>query len=91
MPGRVRGQQLAACRKQEGTSHFLWTKTFGDKQTEAREKSKPEITLDFCQLKLLLTKICQMTKARIIALSDIKTPKTVGGPRHAGKQRLFVN
>ena len=53
MPGRVRGQQLAACGKQEGTSHFLSTKTFGDKQTEAREKSKPEITLDFCQLKLL--------------------------------------
>ena len=46
MPGRVRGQQLAACRKQEGTSHFLSTKTFGDKQTEAREKSKPEITSD---------------------------------------------
>ena len=47
MPGRVRGQQLAAGRKQEGTSHFLWTKTFGDKQTEAREKSKQEITSDF--------------------------------------------
>ena len=47
MPGRVRGQQLAGCGKQEGNSHFLWTKTFGDKQTEAREKSKPEITSDF--------------------------------------------
>ena len=56
MPGRVRGQQLAACRKQEGTSHFLLTKTFGDKQTEAREKSKPEITFDFCQLKLFPAK-----------------------------------
>ena len=53
MPGRVRGQQLAACRKQEGTSHFLLTKTFGDKQTEAREKSKPEITSD-----LLSTETC---------------------------------
>ena len=56
MPGRVRGQQLAGCGKQEGNSHFLWTKTFGDKQTEAREKSKPEITSDFCQLKLLSAK-----------------------------------
>ena len=56
MPGRVRGQQLAACGKQEGTSHFLSTKTFGDKQTEAREKSKPEITSDFLSTETFMKK-----------------------------------
>ena len=58
-----RGGSLLARESQGAAVGRLWQagghltlfveETFGDKQTEAREKSKREITLDFCQLKLV--------------------------------------
>ena len=57
---------------------FCRLRLLGTNKLRQERKVSQRSLRTFCQLKLLWRKICQMTKARIIALSNIKTPKTVG-------------